>query len=382
MVDSKGRINAWAENNPKEFMEKFLNIKMKGHMRGDCPFCGGRNTLSYSKEHLWGCFYSTCNHKIGDSIQLFILLRNNISKETYDMLDKQKQASLFKESVQYLEKEIGEKALLELKPLTNDNSKSDKIVLEKLPLFSTTYRKYVSSKGYTGTLSTDAVPSTWRRFEKSTLKTFKIFDVNSKFSFLNLFHYYPIYDENGVLVGAQGRKKYDNELTKEQLEKFKETEKAFNFPNVEKSKMVFGLYQALTARREGNFCGGLVIHEGPADVMRAWERGHHNCVSTLGCKVSDYQTELLYKCFGDIPVLLFFDNDLAGLEGSLASAKKLKKKFTNVFFTRLEVSNDADSCDEIEYARALKQIRKLDALSISELERKIEKEKNEMKAVQ
>lgn len=383
MLNSKEKIRQIIANDSDGFMNDFLNLDTRNGRASECPYCGQKHTFAYNKRNgMFGCFYSGCESIWGDAIDVSIII-NKCGGDPYAFksLDKETKKIYFKETMADLEsfysKEIDNIDQVDEKFKTRQIVSEEKVELKELPSFVSIYKDYCLEKGIKGSVQTDFCKSTWRRFNKETLEEFRIFDATDKASdVVKGFHYYSIWDENGRLVGAQGRKKYDDEfkdLPEYKQNFYKAFEKAFNFPNVEKSKMIFGLWQILQRKKEVR---SLVLHEGPADVCRSFEFGAKNTVSCLGCKVSAYQVELLYKAFGDIPIAIFFDNDHAGRVGALASYEKLSRRFTKIFFCTLETSNDADSSSKEEYVNALKRPVKMDARFIKELKTKIEEEES------
>ena len=89
---------------------------------------------------------------------------------------------------------------------------------------------------------------------------------------------------------------------------------------------------------------GLLIVEGAFDLLRCYDAGIKNVISTLGANLSNEQMEkinLLLKNIEVQKIKIFYDNDEAGLRASEAGKKLLEKKFSisiEIFDWNLEVS--------------------------------------------
>lgn len=133
----------------------------------------------------------------------------------------------------------------------------------------------------------------------------------------------PIRDSNGVLHGYQFRAKNYEE----------------NFPfEVQKSSMLFGLSLYKDNRR-------VAVVESPLDAVRM----HGICptVSTMGVWVSDEQIELLTRNFDQ--VLVAFDNDKAGKQGTEILATRLRRRKCVAFafdYTGLDGKDPGDVADD------------------------------------
>lgn len=112
----------------------------------------------------------------------------------------------------------------------------------------------------------------------------------------------PIYDDNNKLVFYNKR----GLLNKEH----------FIEKGVDKSKYVGGLNIIKTMQ------GPVFITEGFFDVIQAWQEGIA-CVNVFGSSLSEEQARKILKYFDN--VVLAFDNDSAGLDGSIKAYRLIKE---------------------------------------------------------
>ena len=113
----------------------------------------------------------------------------------------------------------------------------------------------------------------------------------------------PFIDPNGVVIGYTART-----LEKDGIPKYLNTPETFLF---NKSRFIFGLYQAKPAIREKNY---VVIVEGNMDVISSHQAGVKTTVATSGTAMTEQHLKILSRLTTD--VRLAYDGDEAGLRAT------------------------------------------------------------------
>ena len=119
----------------------------------------------------------------------------------------------------------------------------------------------------------------------------------------------PIHNTQGQIIGFAGRLHAELDI-----KKLADGPKYMNPPETplyEKSKTLFGLYQAIQ-KKAFKVHGMAVLVEGYTDVIKMHQRGWNNAVATCGTALTPNQAKLL-KRFTDT-VLILRDGDHAGLK--------------------------------------------------------------------
>ncbi len=246
-----------------------------------------------------------------------------------------------------------------------EDTHTEIIVIRKQKMFAEIYCEFLANKYKKSTMlkipfkEKDSIMKrnfefdNWKRFENKSCDKFKILKTTKNApKFLNYYHFYSILDEYNRIVGMQGRLKSDNELTKSELEfKIKrkndnfEIPKCYNFSNFQKSKVVYGLN-----RMKDSYKGLVIVHEGPADVIRASEFGLF-AISCLGKDMSDYQSLLIKKYIKDpVRIVVFLDNDEAGKRGMKRIAQKLLDvgyDSSLIYVCEQNIVKDAYECKDV-----------------------------------
>lgn len=160
-------------------------------------------------------------------------------------------------------------------------------------------------------------------FEKRTLRHFEV-GVDRD----NLRITFPLRNLYGELVGISGRsliegmepryKIYVSELT---------SRKDFYVPpdytmDAVKEAILWHAHiiRPILFREEGD----IIVTEGFKAAMWVWQAGYQNVVALIGSSLSDYHAEILATYTRE--VVLFLDNNEAGLKGTYYSARKLERK--------------------------------------------------------
>ena len=140
---------------------------------------------------------------------------------------------------------------------------------------------------------------------------------------------FPIQNPKGETVGFGGRLLGDG------------TPKYLNSPQTilfDKSKLLFGLFEAQNAVREKNH---VVVVEGYFDQVTVFENGFENCVATLGTSLTQEHAKLLKKYTDE--VIVVFDGDSAGKKASVRSIKPLLTQGLNARVAILPSGFDPDT---------------------------------------
>ena len=114
-----------------------------------------------------------------------------------------------------------------------------------------------------------------------------------------------------------------------------------------KSQILFGLNENIETIRNTN---EIILVEGYMDVIKLYNSGLRNSVSSMGTSLSEVQINKMWN-YSDIPVICF-DGDQAGFNASKKIALKLLKFLTpgkSVKFIRLPNGEDPDSFIAVSY---------------------------------
>lgn len=124
---------------------------------------------------------------------------------------------------------------------------------------------------------------------------------------------FPIMDHQGEIVGFSGRA----------IDKNEKGPKYLNSPETpvyNKSKLLYGLYQAKETVRKEDFA---IIVEGNIDIISSYQAGVKNIVAPLGTALTEDQLKLLKRYCTKI--YLSFDTDSAGQRALLRSLELAEK---------------------------------------------------------
>lgn len=121
----------------------------------------------------------------------------------------------------------------------------------------------------------------------------------------------PIYDENYLFVGCQGRSKDDSYKPRWR-----------NSKNLPVDSILYNLHAAKSHIKESKT---IILVEGPKAVWRLWESGIRNVVATLGVFKSGQK--ILLETSGANTIICMMDNDLPGQEHFESIKSKCKRMF-------------------------------------------------------
>lgn len=139
---------------------------------------------------------------------------------------------------------------------------------------------------------------------------------------------FPIRNHLGKIIGFAGRS-----ITNEQP-------KYLNSPESElfqKSKLLFNFDLAKKHIRKKN---EVILFEGYMDVISAYQEGIKNVIATMGTALTEFQANLLRRYVDS--VVICFDSDNAGLDGSYKAAQLLRKAGCHVKVTKMDSDIDPD----------------------------------------
>ena len=142
---------------------------------------------------------------------------------------------------------------------------------------------------------------------------------------------FPILSMSGRVLGFGGRT----------LKTSKSTAKYLNSPESKiyyKSKVLYGLFHAKQEIAKQDNC---FLVEGYTDVMRMYERGIHNVVSSSGTALSSDQIRLINRLTNNITVV--FDGDSAGINAAFRGIDIILEQGMNVKICNLPEGEDPDS---------------------------------------
>ncbi|UOQ46449.1 DNA primase [Halobacillus salinarum] len=116
--------------------------------------------------------------------------------------------------------------------------------------------------------------------------------------------------------------------------------KYINSPETElfhKGKLLYNFDLARSAIRKQN---SVVLFEGFADVISAYQSGVHNAVGTMGTSISTTQAKLL-KRYAD-KAIICYDGDQAGINAAVKAAKLVRDVGLQTYVARLPEGQDPD----------------------------------------
>lgn len=143
---------------------------------------------------------------------------------------------------------------------------------------------------------------------------------------------FPIYNQMGQVVGFSGRILTDNK----DLAKYKNTRATSVF---DKSKLVFGLYQAIKSKGIEKY-NGILLVEGQIDVIMLHQYGFNNAVATLGTAFTEGHALQLRRINKNITVC--YDGDDAGKKATMKAADILYNNGFKIKIIQIPNGKDPD----------------------------------------
>lgn len=188
-------------------------------------------------------------------------------------------------------------------------------------------------------------------FEKSTLRHFEVgFDKD------NLRITYPLRNLYGELVGISGRTIIDgNEPRYKIYVKELIDRRDFSVPETYTMDAVkeailwhAHIVRPILFREEGR----IIVTEGFKAAMWTWQSGYQNVTALIGASLSDFHAEILATYTRE--VVLFLDNNEAGLKGTYYGARKLERKGIVPLIARYpDTRQQPDNLDPDEIKQAI-----------------------------
>ncbi|ATO50731.1 DNA primase [Brevibacillus laterosporus] len=139
---------------------------------------------------------------------------------------------------------------------------------------------------------------------------------------------FPIQDSQGEVIGFGGRSIDGSEP------------KYLNSPETllfNKSRTIFNLHRARSQMRKRN---QVILFEGYADVIAAWQAGISNGIATLGTAFTEQQAHLIRR--NTDQVILCYDGDFAGQDATAKAIDQLQKAGCTVRIAPLPQGSDPD----------------------------------------
>ena len=154
---------------------------------------------------------------------------------------------------------------------------------------------------------------------------------------------FPIFSISGRVLGFSGRV----------LSSEKQAAKYVNSPDSDiynKSRILYGLYQARTAISKANKC---YLVEGNVDVISMHQSGVENTVASCGTSLTVEQIRLIKRYTQNVTVL--YDGDKAGIKAALRAVDLLFAEGMHVRVTLFPDGEDPDSYAQKYGSMALQQ---------------------------
>jgi len=292
-------------------------------VRCACVVHGGDNKTAFKLNKdlkTWCCFTHKCNEQFGNDMFGLVRAVNNCG---------------FMEALTYLEELTGsvgvskdelvaykrKRERQEFIRLNNVNGERPSVVDEERLKYYKPYRSsFFIDEG----------------FDSATLDYFEIAGGYSDNDGL-VRDIIPIYDDNDVLVAYSLRDIRRNVV---------DTDKKYILtPGFDKSSVLYNLNKAKAAAHLP-----LIIVEGFKSVWRLYELGIHNVVACIGAGISKGQADLLCT-YAPKGVVLFLDNDKAGMEGVTRSYELLKNKVDIFMEIITETDEDGKGLDPADLSK-------------------------------
>ncbi len=323
-------------------------------IRCPCPLHNGDNKTGFvwsRSKGLWYCFTHKCGSALRNKhdVYEFVALKLGIS---------------FSEAAERVAERCGfnlekaEASRRDSQLISNTNYVRDKLISNKYLISE--LEALTELPGYNAEGMDDVLAYLQHRnYTYDQVKPFNLYPMRDSFGFERMG--IPVYDENGKLVGANGRL-MDNIF--DYPEEVVINGKTYPVPKYKMTKFDKGsvLYNLNNARRH-SFKEGLILVEGQLDTIRLWNYGIYNSVCTLGTNLSTAQTSLVYRnCFR---VTFLVEEGEAAEKGVISSIKKLRTAM-KIFIAELP-SGDANSNTKETILNTLKGAKELSVKQIDEI---------------
>lgn len=154
---------------------------------------------------------------------------------------------------------------------------------------------------------------------------------------------FPIHNHQGKIVGYGGRSIEDHVEPK-----------YLNSPEsklFQKGKLLYNFHKA---RRYFQKLNQVVLFEGYADVIKAYQAGVNNSVATMGTSLSETHAKILSHYVDE--VIICYDGDSPGREASYKTAKIIKKAGMNARVANVPNEMDPDDYFELHGPEAFQNL--------------------------
>ena len=280
-------------------------------IRCTCPIHKGNNKTAFVwnlETHLWYCHVDKIG---GDLIRLHAIMEDKNEKNDWHII------------VDELCNMLGiDKSKLNYDKMLNEQRKELRSWINFVNKGKLTNKPYDLCM-----LGTSKNINAYKDFTKDILSFHNVFYASD----LNRIAF-PIQDENNVIVGASCRTLQTNDKIK-WLHRPK---------GIDTGIVLYNLNNVIKI-------GATTVYivEGITDVLRLKSLGILNVVCSFGCGLTEEQIELLSKYF--IEIIMFYDNDIAGVSGNIKSIEHTKDKFDvyAMYFGDMTI-NDAGDIKSIE----------------------------------
>ena len=342
---------------PSRFATEFLNLKEFGSKRFNCPIHHSKDGDLSFFEGKWHCFGKcSCSY---NSIRLATLVANSITNDEWISLSKNEKRRMEEPVLANIEKWLAGQNFDKIEEKQDDSNvfvykdnENEYNNYLKLKPFIIQYRNKWDRNSSLKSCEKHLpiCRARWDRYSSNSIWEYSICEFTDKApNFLRNFYLYEIFDEQGRLVGAQGRRINDIETENDNFK----VPKMYNFPGFKKNSVLYGLYQALTREKrkldsddfpwtEDRKLPEICLHEGQGDVIKAYEHGYMYSVALMGRELSPTQIDLLRK-YVEGKIIVFLDNDIPGIESGFKIAKILfNSGFKEVYITRIKSNEIKD----------------------------------------
>lgn len=330
MINNKNIISYIKSHvNIVNIIEKHVKLKkFNNYYQGKCPFHDETNDsfTVYPSTGKFKCF--GCG-KAGDVIDFVELIEN---LNTYDAIHKIAMDNNIKieESESYKRK----------KRASTTNTKINKIYITNIE--KTNVLNYLIKRG----LNKESIKKWGIGFSDGNIQKGIIDDIEITGNLIKKDNYvydmmkdrivFPIYSDDGLLVGFSGRSLSDDKSIPKYINS-RETE------NFKKSELLFGLNITKTHILQKNRA---IVMEGYMDVIYSYQEGLTNVVGVMGTAFTDKQALKLLKYTNRL--ILMFDGDDAGRKAALRSCSILLK----YAFKEIKILILPDNQDPMEFIKS------------------------------
>lgn len=301
---------------PRQLLEALgfvVSSYSSGELRSTCLIHGGDNETSFrfnKKINTWVCFSHRCHEQYGNDIIGLIMAVKKVD---------------FSSAVSFLEDLVGdlednfikykrEREMESFVEGTKQQEQNRNVNENSLTLYKPYRSDYFIKQGYS----------------KETLDFFEIAggykDIDG-----NIRDIIPIRDDKGVLIAYALR---------DIVDKAEDHRKYIFTKGFKGDRVLYNLFNAKEYIKDKP----LIIVEGQKSVWKLHEYGINNVVASFGAYLSNRQVNLLYT-YAAKGVVMFYDNDIAGIKGSVNASGRLKGKLESASVFITEVDNSGKGLD-------------------------------------